>query len=97
MAHAHVGFGLAVALAADESTYSFDSPTHITATRTTRGCDRSSSPRCATTGASRSAGTEAGVPAALALEPTRRPFLAGVTDETLLDPVTWPRGNDLLS
>lgn len=41
--------------------------------------------------------TEAGVREALTLELTRWRYLAGVTDETLVDPTTWTHDHDLLS
>lgn len=41
--------------------------------------------------------TEAGIRQALTLELTRWRYLAGVTDETLVDPVTWTHDHDLLS
>ncbi|MET8945644.1 alpha/beta hydrolase [Streptomyces sp. NPDC004542] len=41
--------------------------------------------------------TEAGVRQALTLELTRWRYLTGVTDETLVDPVTWTHDHDLLS
>ncbi|MFD9286692.1 alpha/beta fold hydrolase [Streptomyces mirabilis] len=41
--------------------------------------------------------TEAGIREALTLEQTRWRYLTGVTDETLVDPVTWTHDHDLLS
>ncbi|MFC8436424.1 alpha/beta fold hydrolase [Streptomyces sp. NPDC057253] len=41
--------------------------------------------------------TEAGVREALSLELTRWRYLAGVTDESLIDPTTWTHDHDLLS
>ncbi|MFE3032350.1 alpha/beta fold hydrolase [Streptomyces canus] len=41
--------------------------------------------------------TEAGVREALSLELTRWRYLAGVSDESLIDPTTWTHDHDLLS